>query len=290
MQLCNLYGFNTIRSSKTPSSEKSMNQRPSLRTVPLLVLSLGLWASVVQAGGANTAQKNKEGASYFGAGAWGGPAYLGGDGQLVTLIPLVRYHGDAAFARTTHGLLEAGVRQNLGVGLTAGLQLAYEAGREINASDFMKSKQVANLGASASWGTHLDWDGNLGPAPANVMVRYRQDAKSDRGAQVDLRGMVGVYGGVDLKAGIFTQFTWADAKSAQTYYGNVAAENLLPAFDAGSGLIYSSVGVQWSYELAPRWAMLGSLEKRELASRLQNSPFVQASANTFLSIGVVRQF
>ena len=267
-----------------------MNKRQSFRIVPFMVLGLGLWASAVQADGANTAQPNKEGASYFGAGAWGGPAYLGGDGQLVTLIPLVRYHGDTAFARTTHGLLEAGVRQKLGAGLTAGLQLAYEAGREIKTSDFLKSKQVANLDASASWGTHLEWDGHLGPAPANVMVRYRQDAKAERGAQVDLRGMVGVYGGADLKAGIFTQFTWADTKSAQTHYGNVAADNLLPGFDAGSGLIHSSVGVQWSYDLAPRWAMLGSLEKRELASRLQTSPFVQASANTYLSIGVVRQF
>ena len=267
-----------------------MNKRPSMRIVPFMVLGLALWASAVHAGGSNTAQPNKEGAAYLGVGAWGGPAYLGGDGQLVTLIPLVRYHGDTAFARTTHGLLEAGVRQKLGAGLTAGLQLAYEAGRDIQASDFLKSKQVANLDASASWGAHLEWDGNVGPAPANVMLRYRQDAKADRGAQVDLRGMVGVYGGADLKAGIFTQFTWADTKSAQTHYGNVAAENSLPAFDAGSGLIHSSVGVQWSYDLAPRWAMLGSLEKRELASRLQTSPFVQATANTYLSIGVVRQF
>lgn len=226
----------------------------------------------------------------IGAGVWARPAYLGSDDKVLTAIPLLRYYGDGLFARTTQGVLEAGIKSAPMGGLSVGAQLAYEGGRASADSDFLKNHQVANLGVSASWGLHAEWDTKLGAAPLNILARYRHEARAERGAQTDLRATIGVYGGAQFKAGLFAQTTWANMKSNRTYYGNNPGVNALPAFTAEAGRVNSSFGLLYSYEATPEWIVQGSLEQKQLASNLRQSPFAQTRSNRSLSLGLVHQF
>src|SRR5688572_25093707 len=123
------------------------------------------------------------------------PAYLGSLSQRTDLVPVVRYYGQPLFARTTQGILEGGLHWNLGSGLAAGLQLAYQEGRDSSESKFLRENNFTDdIDPSASAGFHVEWDTKLGPAPIGMMARYRQDIDSDRGSLFDLRLNVGVYG------------------------------------------------------------------------------------------------
>src|SRR5262249_9364647 len=51
------------------------------------------------------------------------PAYDGSDSQRFEAVPVIRYFGDYAFARTTQGALEGGARLGLAPALDAGAQL-----------------------------------------------------------------------------------------------------------------------------------------------------------------------
>lgn len=229
----------------------------------------------------------------IGAGVWSRPAYVGSDERVLAAIPVLRYYGTPWFARTTQGMLEGGTRTELFDGLTLGTQLAYEGGRDNKDSDFLKLHHVANLPVSVSYGVHAEWDGNLGPAPVNVLLRYRQELKSNRGAQTDLRGNIGVYGGDKLKVGLFVQATWANEKSNQAYYGVAVAQVTstgLKAFTADAGVANTAIGLLWSYDLDAHWLLQGSLEQRQLPSKLSHSPLVQTRHNSYGSVGVAYRF
>src|ERR1700704_122333 len=66
------------------------------------------------------------------------PAYDGSRSQTTDLVPVIRYYGQPWFARTTQGILEGGLHWNLGSGLAAGFQLAYEEGRDSSESSFLR--------------------------------------------------------------------------------------------------------------------------------------------------------
>lgn len=240
------------------------------------------------------AEEAAPGPTLLGAGVWSRPAYDGaGDGQSITLIPVVRYYGQPWFARTTLGVLEGGARTELARGLTVGAQLVYEGGRTKAQSSFLNANGVPDIPVSASWGAHLEFERNIGPMPLIALLRYRQDIDAERGAQTDLRLTAGVFSGGGFDAGVFVQTTWADARASRYYYGispSLAASSGLAAFDPQAGPLYNAAGLLWSYGLSPQWMLLGSFETRQLRGDALASPLVQASTGRYASVGLAYQF
>jgi len=221
------------------------------------------------------------------------PAYDGSASQRVELVPVVRYFGERWFARSTQGVLEGGARWQLAPGLHAGAQLAYEAGRNSGESDFLRSRGVPDVRRGASIGAHLEWDHKIGPVPITLLARARQNADSGLGAQADLRLSVGVFQSGRVSAGIFTQATWASAKSTSALYGvtpQQSAATGLPAYGPGSGWLAGSVGLLWSVDLARHWVVVGSVEARQLQGDAVRSPLAERRTNHYASAGLAYHF
>ena len=204
----------------------------------------------------------------LGAGVRVRPEYDGASDRELQPIPIIRYYGRTLFARTTQGLLEGGARVELAPKLWAGAQLAYEEGND-----------RTDLDPGASWGFHLEWDTRIGPAPVGLLARTRTHFDSERGTQADLRGGIGVYGGGGLLVALFAQGTWATDKWVRSYY---AAE--------GGGLLFTSLGVEATYDLNPRWVVTASLEGRQLHGHAATSPITEEQTNYFTSIGLAYRF
>jgi outer membrane protein len=221
------------------------------------------------------------------------PAYDGSAAHHIELVPIVRYLGQPWFLRSTQGVLEGGARFELAPGLHAGVQLAYEPGRNASESAFLKNHNVDDIDSGASVGAHLEWDHKLGPVPITLLVRARQDANTDHGAQADLRLSVGVFQRGPLAVGAFTQATWANAKGTRTLYGvdpQQSAATHLPAYAAGSGLLFASAGLLYSIDLGSKWAVVGNFEARHLQGDARNSPLVERSMNYYATVGAVYRF
>ncbi|MCR4346419.1 MAG: MipA/OmpV family protein [Sulfuricaulis sp.] len=221
------------------------------------------------------------------------PAYDGSAAQHIELVPVVRYFGQPWFVRSTQGVLEGGVRVAIAPGLHAGAQLAYEPGRKTSESGFLKDHNVSDINPGASIGLQVEWDHNFDPMPITLLARTRQHTDSDLGAQMDLRLSAGVYRGGRVTAGVFTQATWANAKSAGSFYGispQQSAATGLPAFNAGSGLLFASFGLLWSVDLNQDWVMVGSMESRRLHSDAARSPLVERGSNYYVSAGLAYCF
>lgn len=231
--------------------------------------------------------------SLLGPGLRSRPAYDGSASQRIELVPVVRYLGQPWFARSTQGVLEGGVRMELAPGLHAGAQLAYEPGRQTSESDFLKSHNVSGINPGASVGLHLEWDHNFGPMPITLLTRARQRTDSDMGAQVDLRLSAGVYRSGRVAAGVFTQATWANAKSAGSFYDitpQQSAATGLPSFGAGSGWLFASFGFLWSVDLSRNWIVVGSMESRRLHGDAAQSPLAERGSNYYASAGLAYRF
>jgi outer membrane scaffolding protein for murein synthesis (MipA/OmpV family) len=221
------------------------------------------------------------------------PAYDGSKSQTTELVPVVRYLGRPWFVRSTQGVLEAGARTELLPGLNAGAQLAYEPGRRAGESDFLVSHAIADIKRGASIGLHVEWDQKLGPVPLTLLARVRRNIDSDLGTQADLRLSAGVFQSGRFAAGVFTQAVWADAKSTAAYYGIAPRQSGgagLAAYQPGSGLLNTSVGLLWSADLTPRWVVVGSVERRRLRGDAVGSPLVERASNTYVSAGVAYRF
>jgi len=202
----------------------------------------------------------------LGAGARSRPVYDGSGEQTADLIPVVRYYGRPWFARTTQGILEGGARFVDRGGLTGGVQLAYEQGPR-------------DGDPGASLGVHLELDTKLGPAPLNLLARTRTHLDSDRGSQADVRVTLGLYGSRGLQLGVFGQGTWASEKHMQAYYGV-----------GDAGLLFTSVGLLGSYDLARHWVAVASAELRRLGDEPARSAFVQERTSHYLSAGLAYRF
>ncbi|MCK9382341.1 MAG: MipA/OmpV family protein [Sulfuritalea sp.] len=221
------------------------------------------------------------------------PAYDGSASQAGELVPVVRYFGQPWFVRSTQGVLEGGVRMELVPGLNGGAQVAYEPGRETGESDFLRNHGVSNVDRGASVGVHLEWDHKLGPVPITLLVRTRQHTDSDRGAQADLRLSVGAYRSGRFAAGLFTQATWANAKSTDSFYGITPQQSTatgLRAFSAGSGWMFGSLGLLWSVDLSRDWIAVGSVESRHLYGAAARSPLAERESNYYGSAGLAYRF
>ena len=229
----------------------------------------------------------------LGAGLRSRPAYDGSASQRAELIPVIRYLGERWFARSTQGVLEGGIRWQLAPGLHAGGQLAYEAGRKASEADFLRNHAVPDINRGASIGAHLEWDHKIGPVPITLLARVRQRTDSALGTQADLRLSAGVFQSGPVSAGVFTQATWANAKSTGSFYGVTPAQSAatgLPVFSAGSGWLFGSVGLLWSVDLSRRWVVVGSMEARHLQGDAARSPLTERSTNYYVSAGLAYHF
>ncbi len=211
------------------------------------------------------------------------PAYDGSSSSVADVVPILDYSRKGFFARTVQGVLEAGARAEVGGGLKLGGQLAYEEGRKASESAFLRENNVPDIGVGLSYGVHAEWEGKLGPAPALFLARWRQQANSDRGAQLDLRGTVGVFESGPWQAGVFAQATWADRKSMRTYYG-------APGYDPSAGLLYLTGGLLGSYDLSRRWSAIASVEARRLEGDAARSPLAERRWNSYFVAGVGYRF
>jgi len=230
---------------------------------------------------------------FLGIGAWVRPAYDGASTSRTVAIPAIRFYGQPWFARSTFGMLEGGMRAELLNGLTLGGQFAYEGGRESSESEFLLKHAFTSLSPSLSWGMHAELEKKIGPMPFIALLRYRQDIDTERGAQADLRLTAGLYSNLGLNAGIFAQTTWANSNAANYYFGittQQAATSSLPYYELGSGPLFNSAGLLWSYDLHQNWILLGSLETRMLRSGPLDSPLVQDSTSRYISLGLAYQY
>jgi outer membrane scaffolding protein for murein synthesis (MipA/OmpV family) len=231
--------------------------------------------------------------SMIGPGLRWRPAYDGSAVQRTELVPVIRYFGEHWFVRSTQGVLEGGLRTELAPGLHAGAQLAYEPGRVTSESAFLESRGLEDVKRGASVGLHVEWDHKFGPVPIALLARARWNLNSDLGAQADLRLSAGVFQGGAVGVGVFTQATWANAKSTHALYGITTPQSAisgLPAFAAAGGNLFAGVGLLASVDLAPRWVLVGSLEARRLRGAAVRSPLTERASNHILSAGLAYRF
>jgi outer membrane scaffolding protein for murein synthesis (MipA/OmpV family) len=222
------------------------------------------------------------------------PAYDGSQSQRTDLVPIVRYYGQPLFARTTQGILEGGLRWNLGSGLAAGLQLSYDEGRDSSESAFLREHNFTDdVDPGASYGAHLEWDTKIGPAPFGVLARYRQSFESDRGSQADLRLNLGVYGSGGATVVLFTEATWGSSKANGTFYGVTPAQSAASGFavyQPGSGLRHVSLGVIGGYDLSRHWTLVATVQQRWLQGDVAQSPLADCRQNTYANAGIAYRF
>jgi outer membrane protein len=267
-------------------TDSSIAWRPLLAVVRLAILAFGLLLPM-------SAFSELTTDTLLGPGLRWRPAYDGSASQRIEAVPVVRYFGQPWFVRSTQGVLEGGLRFELAPGLHAGAQLAYESGRNPNDADFLKNHNVSGINNGTSIGAHLEWDHKFGIVPVTLLARARQNTDSDLGGQLDLRLSAGIFQSGRVAAGIFTQSTWANAKSTSAFYAITPAQSAvtgLPAFAAGSGWLYSSIGLLWSVDLAQHWIVVGSLEARHLHGDAAQSPLTERTTNAYVSAGLAYRF
>jgi outer membrane scaffolding protein for murein synthesis (MipA/OmpV family) len=256
------------------------------------VIFLAFATSISNAVFASGADDSSE-SNFIGAGGWLRPTYDGGNSHKIVAIPEIDYQHKQFFITTTQDIFEAGVKQTIFKGLTVGLQLANENGRDSNESTWLGSHNVTSLPSSVSWGGQMEFNNSIGPMPFWILARYRQNTNANFGAQEDLRISVGVYGGQQLQAGLFAQATWADKNSMERYYGITAQESSttgLATFTPDAGRLYNSGGVIWEYDFSHIWKLVGSMEAHYLQAAVSNSPLVSTNVNYYASLGLVYAF
>ena len=223
-------------------------------------------AAVLLAASSAFAQSSPQAETLLGAALRHRPHYDGSDRRTTDLVPVLRASRGPLFARTTYGVLEGGARFNVSGALSAGVQLAHEAG-----------PRDGDPGASV--GAHVEWTTKLGPAPVHLLGRLRNHLDSERGRQLDARATIGVYQSGGLRAGVFAQATWASEKHLASYYGV-----------RESGLLYTSLGLLGSYDLGRHWLAVAGAELRRLAGEPARSAFVQDRTASTLTAGVAYRF
>ena len=255
----------------------------------LLLLSAGIATCLASEAFAQTTDDEK----YIGIGLRVRPAYEGADSSLGEAIPYFRLYGDHLFVRTTQGMLEGGWRTKPYGAWVFGAQLAYEDGRVTDESAFLKAHRFDDLAPGASVGVHAEADWNIGAMPVNALARYRQNIDSDQGAQADFRLTAGILSRWGVDSGLFGQLTWANSKSAQSYFGltpQQAAVTGLPAYDAGSGLRYLQFGLLGSVNLSEHWLIPWGASLKWLLGDSGDSPIVQDRTNWYLNAGIAYRF
>lgn len=274
----------------TPIRSKS---RPAAPAEPGRAVAClpGIALSVMMAVTPLVTQAAEAATQSLGAGLRWQAAVEGSDRGRTDLVPLADLDRGPWFLRTTRGVAEAGARLSIGEGLRVGGQVAFEPGRDAKAVPALAQRGVADLSAGASVGVFAEAVGRLGPAPASAVVRIRSHLDSDRGSQADLRVTVGLAQSGALVLGGFVQGTWADAAAMDTSFGvspALAARSGWTTYRAGGGWRQVSAGLLGQWDLAPGWALQGSLEARTLLGSARSSPLVQQPAAAAAVLGVAR--
>lgn len=207
------------------------------------------------------------------------PAYDGSSSEVTDIIPQLRYYGSLWFARTTQGVLEGGVRNELAPEFWAGAQIAYEAGRNKSESPFLEARNEPDIKPGASVGLHLEWDRRLGQVPIGFLIRARQHLDSDLGGQADLRINVGIFSRFGLEGAVFGQATWGSENAVQSRYG---APN--------SGLLFVSAGFLAGYDVTRHWLIVASFETRKLYDEAADSPLAERGSSRYFSAGLAYRF
>jgi outer membrane scaffolding protein for murein synthesis (MipA/OmpV family) len=239
-----------------------------MRYLLLIAVALASWQAHAQ-----------DNSILVGAGVRSRPAYDGSRSQRTDLVPILRYYGQPWFARTTQGMLEAGMRHELAPQFWAGAQIAYEAGRRRSESPLLQARNEPDLDAGASVGLHLEWDRQFGRVPVGFLVRARQHLDLDRGGQADLRISAGVFSRGRVQAGVFGQATWGSENAVLSMYG---------APDAG--LLFLSTGVVGSVDLGRHWVAVGSLELRKLRDAAEQSALAERKSSRYATAGLAYRF
>ncbi len=207
------------------------------------------------------------------------PAYDGSSSQVTDLIPQLRYYGSLWFARTTQGMLEGGIRNELAPDFWAGAQIAYEAGRKKSEAPFLETLGEPDIKTSASVGLHVEWDRRFGQMPVNFLIRARQNFDTDLGGQADVRVNLGVFQRWGLEGAVFGQATWGSENAVQSRYG---APN--------SGLLFVSAGFLAGYDVTRHWLIVGSFELRKLYDEAADSALAERATNRYVSAGLAYRF
>jgi outer membrane scaffolding protein for murein synthesis (MipA/OmpV family) len=96
-----------------------------------------------------------------------------------------------------------------------------------------------------------------------------------------------------LSAGVVAEATWADAKSNRAIYGITPQQALisnLPAFAPGGGLLDTSLGLIWSYDLASHWLLVGNLYGKRVEGDAARSPLTEKRTNGYATVGLTYRF
>jgi outer membrane protein len=221
----------------------------------------------------------QENPTLIGAGVRSRPAYDGSASQRTDIIPVLRYYGRPWFARTSQGILEAGVRNELAPDFWAGAQIAYEPGRKRSESPLLQARDAPDLSVGASAGLHVEWDRRFGPMPVTFLIRARQHLDRDRGGQADFRVTAGVYSRGAFQAGVFGQATWGTENALRSMYGSTK-----------TGLLFSSFGVLGSYDVSRHWVAVASFELRTLHDEAAGSPLTERTSNHYAAAGLAYRF
>jgi outer membrane scaffolding protein for murein synthesis (MipA/OmpV family) len=207
------------------------------------------------------------------------PAYDGSSSQVTDFIPQLRYYGSLWFARTTQGILEGGIRNELAPEFWAGAQIAYEAGRKKSEAPFLETLGEPDIKTSASVGLHVEWDRHFGRMPVNFLIRARQNFDTDLGGEADLRVNLGVFQRWGLEGAVFGQATWGTANALQSRYGA-----------ADPGLLFVSAGFLAGYDVTRHWLIVGSFEYRKLYDQAAQSVLTERTTNHYVSAGLAYRF
>jgi outer membrane protein len=207
------------------------------------------------------------------------PAYDGSRAQHVDVVPVLRYYGQPWFARTTQGMLEGGIREELAPQFWAGAQLAYEAGRKKSESAFLANRNEPDLDAGVSAGLHLEWDRKIGPVPATFLIRARQHLDGDRGGQADLRITAGIFSRGGFLAAVFAQATWGSEGAVRSLYGPL-----------DSGLLFTSLGLLASQDVSRHWMLVGGVELRHLRDEASESALAERRSGAYATAGIAYRF
>lgn len=239
------------------------------------------------------AEEDADDEQYIGVGGRLRPAYPGADSNRGDVIPYVGLGGEHWFATTELGILEGGLRFRPFAHVTLGAQLAYEEGRKPDESAFLKEHGISEIDPGVSAGVFAQTQGKLGPVPFLARLRYRQDVRSDNGAQADARVMAGVLDWKGLRAAVYGQLTWEDSKAAQTWFGltpGAAAAAGLPAYSPGSGLRFWQLGVIGDVDIARHWIGIWGVNVQVLGDDAADSPLTLDRTGWYANAGIAYRF
>lgn len=233
--------------------------------------------------------------SIIGFGFQSSPAYIGSNSNKINVVPILSISNNDRFIQTTEGILETGFKHDFFDNYSMGVQLAYEEGRFKKDATFLKKNHLKDIFSSASYGVFLQYENEIARIPIDVLLRYRKDIDTHRGSQFDIRGTVGIYGGESkrLNAELFAQTTYANQNSSQYYYGisqEQSSISTLNVYDNKAGFLSSQIGLWASYDITPKWLLVGDIEIEKLLGGARNSPLTKNISNTSMSIGLAFKY